>query len=174
MDALKTLMLEGKFFVHPKDGLTVKPDQGAAVNVPEALGALKGRQIRLALMHVPPDGAKPDKWGCGSCNLERTGKCHAGHHEQPTRMFVFTGEGVLAEGSTGWVLRRFDGGTQEVPLNMMWGHYGRVVAATTDAVERMRDKLAGLDPEQQVEALSGQAKGLRDVLARLQKATRRK
>ncbi len=177
MDALKTLMLEGQFFIlHTK--LVVRDDKGAEHDVSSALEGLEGRQVRLAVMHVPPDGIKPDEWGGGCCAWENSGHCPAGHHEDPQRVLVFTCDGVLqkaepegASQSQAWALHKFDGVLQRVPLTMMPGHYGRMVGATTDAVERMRDKLANLGPDQQVEALMGEAGDLKEMLERLRKAT---
>ncbi len=177
MDALKTLMLEGQFFILHKK-LVVRDDNGVEQDVSEALEALEGRQVRLAVMHVPPDGIKPDEWGGGCCAWENAGHCPAGHHEYPERVLVFTCDGMLqkaeAEGSSqsqAWALSKFDGGIQRVPLTMMPGHYGRIVGATTDAVEQMRDRLANLSPDQQVESLTGQAGELREMLEKLRKAT---
>ncbi len=171
MDALKTLMLEGNFYLDHQS-LWVKSDTGETQEVEPLLKELEGRQIRLAVMHVPPSGPKPGRWGGGSCNIEVAGtECPAGHHLHPDRMLVFSQEGVLTKTPQGWVLCAFDGGIQSVPLNMMWGHYGRILGATTDAVERMRDKLANLSPDQQVESLIGQAGDLTEMLEKLRKAT---
>lgn len=177
MNALETLILEGQFFIQHRK-LIVRGDDGVERDVSEALDALEDRQVRLAVMHVPPDGIKPGEWGGGCCAWQQAGHCPAGHHENPDRVLVFTCDGVLlkaeAEGaslSQAWALSKFDGSIQRVPLTMMPGHYGRVIGATTDAVEQMRDKLASQTPDQQVESLTGQAGELREMLDRLRKAT---
>lgn len=169
MDALKTLLLEGNFYILHQ-ALWVRTAQGDKAVEPE-LEALVGRQVRLAVMHVPPDGVQADRWGGGSCNYQEAGFCPAGHHENPGKVLVFTGDGVLQKEDRGWVLHQFSGGIQDVPLRLMAGHYGRIVGATTDAVEKMREKLSTMDPTHQVEALSAQAGGLRDLLDQLRKTT---
>lgn len=166
MDVFKILMLEGQFSLH-NGRVVVRSDSGDVTVVEEALEKLEGRRVRLALMHVPPDGFQATKWGGGSCLLEHAGSCHAGHHVNPGKMFVFTAEGVLERDDTGWVISGFDGSRQYVPVHLLWGHYGRIVGATTDAVEKMRDALVNMDPNEQLDVITGKAGELRDMLDRL-------
>jgi hypothetical protein len=169
---LKTIALEGMFFLDEQTGkLLVQKDDGTIVPVEPELESLIGRQVQIAVMHVPPHGVQKDEWGLGSCQWRPFGQCPAGHHETPDRLLVFSQAGSLGKIEARWALSGFDGSNQEVPLPYLVGHYGRVVAATTDAVERMRDILTKMDPQQQVEVLTGQAGQLREALDRVRKAT---
>lgn len=174
MIALKTIALEGVAYLsgEPED-LLIERDDGAPFSVEAELAKLEGRQVRLALTHVPPNGPHPLAWGGGSCYWGPHGTCPAGHHLRPDLILVFVGEGTLtrSSGVDRWVLSRFDGSNLPVPLSMLPGHYCRLVGATTDAVERMRDILHKMDPDQQVEALTGQANDLRATLDRLRQMT---
>jgi len=169
MEALLTIALEGNFYIK-HDSLWVRAEP-RDLEVEPALRRLEGRQVRLTVAHVPPNGIEPGRWGGGSCRLEVAGvPCPAGHHKNPDRMLVFTGEGLLQKEGEGWVLHQFDGSKLEVPLNMMWCHHGRIVGATTDAIEQMKDKLATMGAAEQVEALTGQAQSLREMLDQVKKA----
>lgn len=168
---LKTVVLEGIFFKEGASELSVQTDGGPILSVEFELDALRGRQVQLALMHVPPLGVQAGEWGLGSCQWRGSGHCPAGHHLNPDHLLVFSQAGSLDKTQDGWVLSQFDGGKKRVPFQFLVGHYGRVVAATTDAVERMRDTILKLDPQQQVEAFAGQAGELREVLDRILKVT---
>lgn len=173
MGALKTLCLEGIFFKNGIDVLCVENGAGFNVEVDAEFEKLVDRQVRIAVMHVPVTNAAKGAPGGGSCYWKGPGPCPAGHADNPDRMLVFTAEGLLTKTTDGWAVQTFSGSKKVVPLHLMEWHLGRVVGATTDAVEKMRDALAKLDPNQQVEALSGQAGELREKLSRLAKVTGR-
>lgn len=169
---LKTLAIEGIFYLDENTGaLLVQKDDGTVMPVEPELESLRDRQVQLAVMHVPPRGVQKGEWGLGSCHWQAYGQCPAGHHETPDRLLVFSQAGCLEKSEGQWALSSFEGGSNPVPFQMLVGHYGRVVGATTDAVERMRDMLSRLDPEKQAEVLTQQAGDLRDKLDQIRKAT---
>jgi len=164
------LCLEGVFQENEKGQLVVQEDDGSITPVSEALAPFEGRQVQLALAHVPPHGLVPSQWGGGSCLCQAQGRCPAGHHQHPDRLLVFGCPGVLRRKDGGWVIQEFSGQVQEIPFQAMPGHYGRLAGATTDAVEKMREALAdqGLG---QIRAAGVEAGELQEMLERLRQGT---
>lgn len=161
------IMLEGIFYAED-DLLYVQRDDGTKQDVFSELESLKDRPVRFAATHVPPHGKITDEWGGGSCYWKPSGWCPAGHHENPSKVLVWTGDGLLSRENEKWFISSFDGSKNEIPLALLAGHYSRITAAPTDAVERMRDVLSSqMGAAEQVESLTSQANDLKDLLNRI-------
>jgi hypothetical protein len=132
------------------------------------LTPLLGQQVRLAAHHLPSDPIDPTRWGGGSCAYQTAGVCPYGHHQDSTRMYSFSGEGVLGQGpgGSGWTLTRFDGVQLQVGLGFLEGHRGRVACAPLFDVEAMRDAVvsSGMGAD-----LGVRADELRSMLERLRR-----
>jgi len=136
---------------------------GGSVN--EALSGFVGSRVRLSAHHLPVEPIDPTRWGGGSCTYE-PGPCPFGHHTDPTRMFSYTGEGVLDRDGNTWTVTRFDGTVDRVDLSALVGHRGRVAAAPVLDIEAMRDAVtaSGIGSD-----LGVRADELRQVLERLRR-----
>jgi hypothetical protein len=129
----KVVLIEGVFDVAHKRTLA------------DALSPLIGQHIRIAAHHLPSNPVDPTRWGGGSCTYQ-PGLCPYQHHVDPTRMYSYTGEGVLdLRIGDNWVLTKFDGTVESVGLSALKGHQGRVAAAPIFSVEQMRDTVAASD-----------------------------
>lgn len=187
MSEFNAILLEGIFYhgdnPYPdahgvvRDGfrdLLVAPSAGATQSVYEALKPLVGRRVQLAVHHVPNMPIDPTRWGGGCCHWETLGDCPFGHRRNPTSLYNVADSGVLvydldhSSASGGWWLETFDGNRIMLPLaHVLPGHYGRVAAATLDAVDEMRDALAELGQLGSVEEIVSKATDLQGVLDRL-------
>ena len=161
------VLLEGLFTTNESgDDLFVQSDRGRS-SVSEHLVPMLGQQVRLAAHHLPSNPINPARWGGGSCE-HQGGICPFGHHQDPTRMYSFAGEGVLKRSHHGkWLLSTFEGQLLVPQLDDLCGHWGRVACVSVTAVERMRDVVAksGLDAN-----LGVRASELKDLLSRLRSA----
>lgn len=128
------VLLEGSFA--PTADLSV---DGSRVS--DALARFVGTRVRLAAHHLPSDPVDPTRWGGGSCGYQ-PGPCPYGHHGDPTRMYSYTGEGVLGVDGDGWALTRFDGRVDRVGLSALVGHRGRVAVASVVDIDAMRDTVS--------------------------------
>jgi len=190
MNDFQTILLEGICYLgdkaYPDSKGRTEPgffdllvqSSGGAVSVYDTLRPLVGRQVQLAVHHVPSMPIDVHRWGGGACHWEPYGRCPFGHHTTPTRMFNEAGSGVLAydldhETSTGgWWLEQFDGTRLMLPLaHALPGHRSRVAAATLFAVDAMRDALAGQGLDS-VESLGNRATDLRDMLEQARRMVR--
>lgn len=164
MGDFRTVFAEGDFYLDG-DSLKVK-FRGDITDVTQVLESLLGEEIQLAIHYVPPMPPDMTKWGGGCCNLQATGYCPAGHHEDPFKLLNVHGQGVLRHGSDAWYLEKFDGTKQIFPVHFLAGHHARLVAATVFDVEKMRDSLPSAVAEQ-VDSLGTKAKSLQDILNQL-------
>lgn len=134
------------------------------------LTPLLGQQVRLAAHHLPADPIDPIRWGGGSCAYQASGVCPYGHHQDPTRMYSFSGEGVLGQSGSDWTLTRFDGVQVQVGLGFLEGHRGRVACAPLFDVEAMRDAVVSSGMGADLGAdLGVRADELRSMLERLRR-----
>lgn len=171
----RTVLIEGDFY---EEGDTIKArSRGQIVDVGGILAPLVGEEIQMAIHYVPPNPPDPTKWGGGCCNLQETGKCPAGHDQDPYRILNVHGQGVFRCDPTSsrcpWWLEKFDGTRQDFPLYLLIGHHARLVAATVFDVERMRDSI-GPDAAEKVENMGVRVENLKDILERMKSALKEK
>lgn len=167
MEKFNAILVEGLFY-EKGDSIYIERDDGEHVLLDDVLAPVDGQRVQLALHHLPPNGIQAGDPGAGSCCFPGGVGCPVRHDLHPDRLLSFHLEGMLKKGP--WRLEKFDGSVQLLPLAGMPGHYGRVGAATTLDVGKMREQLASMNPESIVEALatSGVDAGeLKDMLARL-------
>ena len=149
------------------------PSKSGPKSVYDELLPLVGQKVRVAAHHLPQLPIDANRWGGGSCMLQRTGYCPFGHHENPGRLFNISTEGILvydldhANAEGGWWVEQFDGTRVALPLaHALVGHQSRVAAATATAIDEMRDVVtqSGMEP---VESLGNQVNDLTDLAERL-------
>lgn len=187
MSEFNAILLEGIFYTteepYPDSNeavrqgfgdLRVAPSSGENQSLYDTLKPLIGRRVQLAFHHVPNMPIDPTRWGGGCCHWESYGRCPFGHHQEPTKLFNLAASGVLVydldhtKASGGWWLEQFDGTRVMLPFaHVLPGHYGRVAAATLDAVDDMRSALEQLGELGSVEDIVGKATDLQAVLDRL-------
>lgn len=159
------MLIEGFF---DDSARIAEPNTISKARVAGELTPLLGQQVRFAAHHLPSDPIDPTRWGGGSCAYQASGVCPYGHHQDPTRMYSFSGEGVLGQepGGSSWTLTRFDGTTVQVNLGFLEGHRGRVACAPLFSVDAMRDAVvsSGIGAD-----LGVRADELRSVLERLRR-----
>lgn len=166
-DDFHAVLLEGIFYKDLRGNLAIQTPDGETL-VSSVLQPLLGKQVQLAVHHVPPMPPDPGRWG-GGCCLWQPSRCPAGHHEQSGWLYNVSGQGFLSEAGDDWTLEGFDGSTQLLRLNLFLpGHHARVAAATLFSVEGMRENLARSGGLDLVDTLGTKASNLRDLLERLQ------
>jgi len=161
------ILVEGLFY-EQAGAVCIEQDNGQHTTFDDVLGPVVGHRVQLALHHLPPHGIEPGKPGAGSCRFPGGVGCPVHHDRFPNRLLSFHMDGVLQ--SSPWRLEKFDGSVQPLPVNGMIGHYGRLGAATMLDVDKMRETLAKMSPEDLASTLasSGMSAGdLEDVLTRL-------
>lgn len=159
-EEFQSVVIEGIFAVDLNDGQrTFVAYEGQSIFVDDELSPLQGRNVILSAHHVPPSPIQPEKWGGGCCYWEPTGKCPAGHRENPSFLLDFCARGVLLRQDRKWLIRREDESVVEVPLSLLVGHSSRILIATVfDPAKRVSD----------IENLESQVGDLRDMLIQLQ------
>ena len=169
MDSFHAVLIEGVFF---REGTTLfaKNDDGSScINVVELLTPLVDKEVHLALHFLPPLPPDQTRWGGGCCLWEPSGKCPAGHHENPGLLLNISGRGVLRREDEKWWLDQFDGTKMEVPVALLEGHKARIAGASMFDVEKMKAQVLGsLDKVEQLEMVGKQANDLKDLLTQLQ------
>ena len=169
MGEFRILLIEGIFYIN--DGrLTAKKDGDSnIIDVVEALTPFVGTEVQFAVHFLPPMPPDPKRWGGGCCLWEPSGKCPAGHHEQPGLLLNVSGRGVLRQGpDTAWWLDVFDGSRMELPLLLLDGHAARVASVSVFDAEKMKESLLNAVNSDQIEALGTRAADLKELLTRLQ------
>lgn len=164
--SFQAILLEGLFY--ERDGsFYVEQDNGTHTSVTETLTPLAGKQVQVALHHLPPQ-VQPGLPGAGSCRFPQGIGCPVRHDLHPDRLLSFHLEGVLQPQP--WSLVKFDGCTVILPLSGMVGHYGRLAATSVVDVEKMREALSRLDPSAFTSAGLG-TQDLEEILNRLRRTT---
>lgn len=150
--------------------LVVEGEDGVARSAYEALKKLDGHPVRLIIHHVPDTPPNPHRWGGGACMWQTKGTCPFGHHDHPSRLFAFEGEGILnftldhAAMDGGWELERGEDSTT-IPLGWtLVGHRARILAVPlmegAGLAENMADISSLTDRLTQAEQILRSLKGL--------------
>lgn len=174
----QSVIIDGLFY--EKDGqILVKKDGDIdPVVVEEVLKPLIDRRIQITIHHWPPEPINEKHWGGGCCMWEPTGKCPAGHHENPEYLLHMVGKGMLRTSDNGWLLEFDDHTFESLPFDKMVGHLGRLVAITLMDESTFADDFnldifdnidisKPVDPEvraAQMERLEHQTKQLRETV----------
>jgi len=160
---LRTVLLEGIFYEEGDDFLVQMDSQPQPMSVREALTPMIDQDVHLAAHHFPATPLDKNRWGGGCCMWESAGKCPAGHHKDPAYLFNAMLDGVLRyDPLKGWAV-----GEKAIDLRLLAGHRSRIVAVIKFNLDKMRESLGSLDPNDLSE-LGGRATQMRDVLAQLQ------
>jgi len=170
-EGFDTILIEGLFYKDAEGCLKARSFDGTETSVEEILKRFRGREIQLAMHHLPNIPLVPDRWGGGCCMWQASGKCPAGHHEDPSFLLSVAGRGVL-DCPDGWQLVTFEGEVVSIPLHQMEGHYGRIAAVTIVDLEKLRESLAKTVGMDRVEAIGVQASQLQAMLGQLHSALR--
>ena len=157
------ILAEGLFYEKERS-VFIEQDGGVHVALTGDLGPVVGQHVQFALHHLPPNGIEPGVPGLGSCRYPGGVGCPVQHNQYPDLLLSFHMQGVLRNDP--WRVEKFDGSVVPVPVAGMPGHFGRVGVATVVDVEKMREVLAGINPENL--AASGiNVRDLEGLLARL-------
>jgi len=176
--AFRSVLVDGLFYI--QDGiLLVKRDADPdPIIVDNALEPIKDLRVQFTAHHWPPTPVDQKRWGGGCCMWEKSGKCPAGHHENPAYLLHFASSGVLKKIDESWWLE--EGGVLEsIPLEKLDGHLGRIVAVTLIDAESFGKDLdfSGIDlnktadPETQaiqLETIERQTKQLHGMMTEFQ------
>jgi hypothetical protein len=162
---LRTLLIEGLWYKQD-NVLKVCRKDGDAIDVEESLKPMEGLSVLVSLHHLPPNPVEIDKWGGGCCHWEALGKCPAGHHSIPDKIFTLSGQGVLVKGENEWFFEK-DGARTQIPLQFLEGHDARLVLVTTLKPTELVEK--PITPDS-VESLGFQISNLKDMLHQLQES----
>jgi len=166
VETFNTILIEGLFYRDPTGRLLSKSSRGTVV-VEETLGQLLGHEVQLAMHHLPEIPLIPDQWGGGCCMWQASGRCPAGHHENPSFLLSIAGRGILQHREDGWHLATFEGEDISIPLHQMEGHLGRIAAVPIIDLEKMKDSLSDSDIEK-TSLIGIQAQQLQGILRQLQ------
>lgn len=158
------IILEGLFALSNEGHIQVHQADGQVVDVLDQLMPLVGQRVRIALHHVPPSPPDPNRWGGGCCHWQPS-KCPAGHHVEPASLHNVSFEGLFLVRDSRFEVVHLNGKVHSVAFGLLLGHDARIAAASLLDVAAMRESLEkqGLAD---VETLGGQAKDLREILAR--------
>lgn len=138
----KAVLLEGVFVKAPDGSWKVRQAGNPEQDVQQVLGDLEGQMVQLSAHHlpVPPTPNDPSKW------INVAG---AGHLK-------------LTEDTLEVV--SFDGSKHVVDLAEFEGCYARIVAASLQTVEQMRDLVEKSGMADQIEGLGKRAEELRNLM----------
>ena len=157
------LTLEGLFGADAEGRLCV-----AGTPVIEQITPLLGQRVRFLVCHLPHtpivEEGKSLSWGWGSCQWQAKGTCPAGHHLHPDKMFYVSSEGFLGQDETGWFIDS-DGYRADLHLDLLTGHYARLVAATVFNQETVTPPEGNVSPR--LDALKVELAAVQDLLTRL-------
>jgi len=166
--------LSGIFWIKDGKTLLLSPEDGGdAIDVFAVLNSFVGFKVKVALHHWPTDPPQTGKWGGGCCFWQPSGKCPAGHHENPTYLLNVGGEGFLNRSGDSWWVD-VDGTLEPLPFDKMEGHQGRLVILTLIDLEEFKKgftlpdiPLDGDGPQatpEQIDAVAAAARDLRDLV----------
>ena len=169
LEGFDTILIEGIFYRDETSSLMARAPEGKVSAVDQVLGRLENLEIQFAMHHLPEMPLIPDRWGGGCCMWQASGKCPAGHHENPSFLLSIAGRGVLRRQEDGWHLATFEGEDISIPLHQMEGHMGRIAAVTIIDLNKLRDSISSIDLEK-IDTVGIQATQLQEVLGQLQEA----
>jgi len=178
MPEFNAILLEGKFTLQDLDKtkrfdsvdaekVIVKPENKPQCRVVDVLRPAVGQEIVFSMHHVPIS-MNPFLWGGGNCIWQSEGWCPAKHHLDPLYFFNMSESGVLEEVDGVWQLRTFMGKVEEIPFEVMIGHFGRIAAATVIDTEKMKEELMTCSPET-LAAMGLSAAEAREMLEKMSK-----
>ena len=128
--AFKSVLIDGVFYVKDSVLLVKRDDSAEPIVVDVELEKLLDQKIQITVHHWPPDPVLQDHWGGGCCMWEQKGECPAGHHKNPAYLLNFSTSGVLRHTDSEWLVEVNSDTFETIPLDMMEGHIGRIVAIT--------------------------------------------
>lgn len=175
--AFKSVLVDGVFYVKDSVLLVKRDDNPEPTVVADELEKLLDKKIQITVHHWPPNPVVEGRWGGGCCMWEQKGECPAGHHKNPAYLLNFSAAGVLRHTDTKWWLEIDENTIEAIPLELMEGHIGRIVAVTLiDAktfAEDLDFNLDGIDLDveadattqaAQMEKIESQTTQLRDMM----------
>lgn len=132
------LLLDG-VFGQDEDGTHVHMDRGLCL-VDEALSGFVDHEVTIELHHFPPGPVDKSLPGGGSCLWG--GHCPHGHQVRPGWLHAQSVSGILTheQDATQWVV-----GGVPLRLDLMPGHYGRLILVDDDALKRRPSADASVD-----------------------------
>lgn len=159
-----SVILEGVFYRKTSSNDVWVADQVKGdVCVLDELSPMEGRLIQASMHHKPQNPIQP-RWG-GGCCLWQPSPCPAGHHEDPSYLLNVMGRGVLEIGQGGYCLLQADYGDIDLPLHLMDGHYGLLVAVTIIDSDPVGD--SDQDVEKAQSALVDQILSIQKMVAKI-------
>ena len=139
--AFKSVLVDGVFYKKDSVLLVKRDDNPEPTVVDDELEKLIGQKIQITVHHWPPTPVVSDRWGGGCCMWEQKGECPAGHHKNPAYLLNFSASGVLRHTDSKWWMEVEKDTIETIPLDMMEGHIGRIVAVTLIDASTFADDL---------------------------------
>lgn len=162
-DKAHLIVLSGVFYMDDAD-LMVADEENGAVRISDALSEVKGKLVSFVAHHCPPDPPDESRWGGGSCLLERTGYCPAGHHERPRWLYEHSATGRLEESESGWWLTKPGGERVQVVLSLLVGHHGQVVVTALPDIESLQGEVQEEMKNPTIEGIQDKIEKMRNLL----------
>jgi len=172
-EAYEGLQIVDMIGVFYEDGnaLMVADEFDGAVDVLEALKPVEGKEVRLLAHHRPVEPIDKTRWGGGCCQLENTGHCHFGHHENPQSLYTFNAVGTLRVEDLK-VFIDTKKGASECLMNFLVAHRSQIVVTSIPNLEDIAEKVKSFDPSNiekpTLENLTERLSDLRDFLGQMQ------
>jgi len=167
---MEVVNLLGVFYEH-EGKLMVADEHEGAQDVAAVMAAVATElPVHVLAHHRPPEPPMKERWGGGSCHLEGSGNCPAGHHEQDRHqwIYMFNATGRLETDDEGFVVIAKDGVPHPIRTDFLVGHRAQFVVVSIPDFEQMAEKVRSMNPnnlrDAKLEDLQGRASEIRDYL----------
>ena len=170
LTGLKIVDVLGVFY--REDGRLMVADEFEGTrDVDEILRGFEGHEVRLLAHHRPPEPHLPGRWGAGCCQLENTGRCHYGHHDDAKRLFMFNSVGTLRAEGQDWVVEKEGGERMSAHVDFLVAHRSQIVVTSIPDLESIDEKVKSFDPSDldpsNLDELTGRLREVRDFLRQI-------
>ena len=161
MGGFHAIDIRGRFY-EAQDTLCVEQEGQEHVELLPLLNPLLGVKVKFYVAYEPLQAGSAAPGG-GSCLWGQAEFCPV-HRLHPDRVVQFFEEGILEERAGSWYV-----GVKKVPLDLMNGHYGRVIGVTVVDKEALMAKLAQGDVESLLGDVGEQMEMMQSLLGHLRK-----
>jgi hypothetical protein len=170
---MEVVNLLGVFYEH-EGKLMVADEQSGALDVASVVTpVITDESVHVLAHHRPPEPPMKDRWGGGSCHLEGSGTCPAGHHERHQWIYSFNVMGRLQTDDEGFVVIAEDGVPHPIRTDFLVGHRAQLVVVSIPNFDQMAEKMRSMNPnnlrDAKLDDLQARATEIRDYLSEINK-----